>query len=47
MYVLYIVSLHIHNNKNAQNFFFHILDHIHLILFYSLESILTLYHSRS
>ena len=41
MYALYIVSLHIHNNKQAQNFCFHIWDHIDPIPFYSPESILT------
>ena len=41
MYAFHIVSLHIHNNKHAQNFFFHIWDHIDPILFYSPESILT------
>ena len=42
MYALYIVSLHIHNNRHAQNFFFfHIWAHIDPILFYSPELILT------
>ena len=41
MSALHIVSLHIHNNKHAQNFVFHIWDHIDPILFYSPESILT------
>ena len=40
MYAFHIVSLHIHNNRHAQNFFFHIWDHIDPILFYSPESIL-------
>ena len=41
MYALYIVSVHIHNNRLVQNFCFHIWDHIDPISFHSLESILT------
>ena len=41
MYALRIVSLHIHNNRHAQNFFFIFGTILTLILFYSPESILT------
>ena len=43
MYALHIVSLHIHNNRHAQNFFFFFIFGTILTqsLFYSLESILT------